>query len=520
MATTLSSAEKTSTRPGSRHLGLALLVIATAQLMVILDATIVNVALPHIQTALRFSDSGLEWVVNGYALTLGGLLLLGGRAGDLLGRRRMFITGLLLFSAASLAGGLATSPAWLLAARAVQGAGGAIVTPTALALMFTTFPEGRARHRALGVYSAMSVAGGAVGLLAGGLLVSYVSWRWAFFVNVPIGIAGALAARAVLPAGGRRPGRFDLPGIVTGTGGVAALVYGLSNAATGQDGTSHWGDARVLAALAGGAAALAAFAFIETRARHALLPPRLLRDRNRVGANLMSLGVGTTLFGVFFFLTLFVQDVWDYSPLRAGAAFLPLTVAVLVTSVASTRLVGRTGRRPLLLAGTVISAGGLYWMSRLTGHGSYASGLLGPLLVTGAGLGLLFVPMSLVALSDVAEADSGVASSLLNATRQVGGSIGLAVLGTVAWTVVANRALPARTTAAYQHALAAGFDRAFLVSAGIMLLMLVAAVTLVRDRRVRLGGVGLGGADLARESGGRAAHHVEQVGQPLPDAPA
>jgi EmrB/QacA subfamily drug resistance transporter len=483
MATTLTVTKPTSDQAGSRHPGLALLVIAIAQLMVILDATIVNVALPHIQTALQFSDSGLEWVVNGYALTLGGLLLLGGRAGDLLGRRRMFILGLLVFSAASLAGGLATGQAWLLAARAVQGAGGAIVTPTALALVFTTFPEGRARHRALGVYSAMSVAGGAVGLLAGGLLVTYVSWRWVLFVNVPIGIVGALAARAVLPGSVRRPGRLDLPGIITGSGGVAALVYGLSNAGTGPDGTSHWGDVKVIAALAAGAAALTAFGFIEARTREALLPVRLLRSRNRVGANLMSLGVGTTLFGVFFFLTLFVQDVWGYSPLRAGAAFLPLTAAVLVTSVVSTRLVARTGNRPLLLAGTVITSGGLYWMSRLAEHGTFLGGLLGPLLITGAGLGLLFVPMSLVALSDVAEGDSGVASSLLNATRQVGGSIGLAVLGTVAWTVVANRALHARTPAVYQHALAAGFDRAFLVAAGIMLLMLVAAVGLIRVRR-------------------------------------
>jgi EmrB/QacA subfamily drug resistance transporter len=513
MPTTLSATEQTSTNRGSRHPGVALLVIATAQLMVILDATIVNVALPHIQTALRFSDSGLEWVVNGYALTLGGLLLLGGRAGDLLGRRRMFIIGLLLFSAASLAGGLATSQAELLTARAIQGAGGAIVTPTALALVFTTFPAGRARHRALGIYSAMSVAGGAVGLLAGGLLVSYVSWRWVLFVNVPIGLGGALAARVVLPASARRAGRFDLPGIITGTGGVAALVYGLSSAATGQDGTSHWGDAKVVAALAAGAAALVAFVFIEARTRHPLLPLRLLRDRNRVGANLMSLGAGTTLFGVFFFLTLFVQDVWGYSPLRAGLAFLPLTVAVLVTSIASTRLVSRTGDRPLLLAGTAISGGGLYWMSRLTEHGTYLGGLLGPVVVTGAGLGLLFVPMSLVALSDVAEADSGVASSLLNATRQVGGSIGLAVLGTVAWTVVANHAVRARTTLAYSRALAAGFDRAFLVAAGITVAMLVVAVTLVSERRARVAG-------LDATSGGRPADQVEQVGQPLPDAPA
>jgi EmrB/QacA subfamily drug resistance transporter len=464
-------------------MGLALLVIATAQLMVVLDATIVNVALPHIQTALRFSDSGLEWVVNGYALALGGLLLLGGRAGDLLGRRRMFVIGLLVFSAASLAGGLATSQAWLLAARAVQGAGGAIVAPTALALIATTFPEGPPRNRAMGVYAAMSVAGGAVGLIAGGVLVTYASWRWVLFVNVPIGIAAALAALFVLPGGARRPGRFDLPGILTGTGGVAALVYGLSNAATSPDGQSHWGDAKVVATLAAAAVLLAAFAVIEARSRHALLPARVLRNRDRVGANLIMLGVGTALFGVFFFLTLFVQDVWHYTPLRAGMAFLPLTAAVLAATAASARLVARIGARPLLVTGPVIVAGGLYWLSRMSEHGSYAGGLLGPLLVTGAGLGLMFVPVSLVALARVADGDSGVASSLLNTTRQVGGSIGLAVLGTVAWTVFADRV---RAAAPVPAALAAGFDRGFLVAAGIALLMLVAAITMIRVRRADL----------------------------------
>ena len=487
MATTFSATDKIRNRSGGRQLGVALLVIATAQLMVVLDATVVNVALPHIQTALRFSDSSLEWVVNGYALALGGLLLLGGRAGDLLGRRRMFVTGLLLFSAASLAGGLATSQAWLLAARAVQGAGGAIVAPTALALIATTFPEGPPRNRAMGVYAAMSVAGGAAGLLAGGLLVAYASWRWVLFVNVPIGIGAALAALVVLPGTARGPGRFDLPGIITGTGGVAALVYGLSNAATSPDGTSHWGDAKVVAALAVGAVLLAAFAFIEARSRHALLPVRLLRSRDRLGANLMMLAVGTTVFGVFFFLTLFVQDVWDYSALRAGVAFLPLTAAVLAASAAATRLVPRTGARPLLLVGAVGSAAGLYWLSRLTEHGTYAGGLLGPLLVIGVGLGLLFVPLSLVALARVAETDSGVASSLLNTGRQVGGSIGLAVLGTVAWTVVADSAHGAALrSAAYQHALAAGFDRAFLVAAGIALLMLVVVIAVIRVRRADL----------------------------------
>jgi EmrB/QacA subfamily drug resistance transporter len=507
MATTFSAIDKTRNRSGGRQLGVALLVIATAQLMVVLDTTVVYVALPHIQTALRFSDSSLEWVVNGYALAFGGLLLLGGRAGDLLGRRRMFITGLLLFSAASLAGGLATSQAWLLAARAVQGAGGAIVAPTALALIATTFPEGPPRNRAMGVYAAMSVAGGAAGLLAGGLLVTYANWRWVLFVNVPIGIAAAIAALVVLPGTARRPGRFDLPGIITGTGGVAALVYGLSNA-TSPDGTSHWGDPKVVATLTAGAVLLAAFAFIEARSRHALLPVRLLRSRDRLGANLMMLAVGTTLFGVFFFLNLFVQDVWNYSALRAGVAFLPLTAAVLAASAAATRLLPRTGARPLLLAGAVGTAAGLYWLSRLTEHGTYASGLIGPILVTGTGLGLLFVPMPLVALTRVAEADSGVASSLLNTGRQVGGSIGLAVLGTVAWTVVADsahgaaavtsraasslssapaaRAIAALRAPAYKHALAAGFDRAFLVAAGIALLMVVVAVAVIRVRRADL----------------------------------
>ncbi len=481
---------------------MALLVIATAQLMVVLDATIVTVALPHIQAALRFSGSGLEWVVNAYALVLGGLLLLGGRAGDLLGRRRMFVTGLLLFVAASLAGGLATSPAWLLAARAVQGAGGAIVAPTALALIATTFPEGAARSRAMGVYSAMSVAGTVVGLIAGGLLVTYVSWRWVLFVNVPIGVAVALAAPAVLPAAPRRRGgRFDLPGAITGTAGVTALVYGLTNAAASQNGVSQWGDGRVVASLAAGAVLLGAFAVIEARSRHALLPARLLRSRDRVGANLIMLSVGTAIFGMFFFLTLFVQDVWGYSPLKTGVAFLPVTVVMLAGSAAAAALVQRIGARPLLLAGGAAATGGLYWLSRVPEHGTYAGGLLGPGLVIGTAFGLLIVPLTLVALARVPEADSGAAASLLNAGRQIGGSIGLAVLGTVAWTVVSDSARaqaaaaaraaspPAATWhAAYQHALAAGFDRAFLVAAAIAVLILLAAITAIRVRRADLAG--------------------------------
>jgi EmrB/QacA subfamily drug resistance transporter len=501
MTTTLSTAGQTGTESNRRHLGVALFVIATAQLMIVLDATIVYVALPHIQAALGFSGSGLEWVANAYALTFGGLLLLGGRAGDLLGRRRMFIIGLLLFSAASLAGGLATSPAWLLAARAVQGAGGAIVAPTALALIATTFPEGPPRSRAMGVYAAMSVAGSSVGLLAGGLLVAYANWRWVLFVNVPIGIAVAVAARFVLLPGtgggagaARWRGRLDLPGTITGTAGIAALVYGLSNAATSPNGTSHWGDARVVSALTASAMLLATFAVIESRSRGALLPSRLLRSRDRVGAYLMMLGVGTAISGVFFFLTLFVQDVWGYSALRTGVAFLPVTAAMLVGAVAASALVPRIGARPLLVAGSAVTIGGLYWLSRMTEHGTYAGDLLGAGLVLGIGFGLLIVPLQLLSLTRVDEADSGVAASLLNAGRQVGGAIGLAVLGTVAWTVVAGNArghasaTAAAVGSAYRHALVVGFDRAFLVGAGIAVLILLVAVTMIRIRRADLAG--------------------------------
>src|SRR6266702_2363387 len=498
----------TTASGGPRRLGLALLVLATAQLMVVLDATIVNVALPHIQRALGFSGSGLEWVVNAYALTFGGLLLLGGRAGDLLGRRKMFIAGLLLFSAASLAGGFATSQAFLLAARAVQGAGGALVAPAALSLITTTFAEGPPRTRAMGVYAAMSIAGGAIGLIGGGLLTTYASWRWVLFVNVPIGAAVALAAPRVLAESPRRRGRFDLPGAITGTAGVTALVYGLISAATTPDGVSHWGDAKVLASLAAAAVLLAAFAVIETRSRYALLPVPLLRDRNRTGALLSYAGVGIFVFGMFFFLTVFMKAVWGSSPLKTGVDYLPFTAALFLGAGAVAQLVPKIGARPLLLAGSAAAAGGLYWLSRISEHDTYASGVLGPTMVIGAGTALLFVTLSLVALNRVPEADSGVASSLLNTGQQAGGSIGLALLGTVAWTVVAHsiHAQAARAAAAgaraghpvhpggplaaaiYNHALATGFGRGFLVAAGIALLTLIINFAVIRVRRADLAG--------------------------------
>ena len=369
--------------------------------MVVLDASIVNVALPHIQRALGFSGSGLEWVITAYALAFGGLLLLGGRAGDLLGRRKVFITGILLFSAASLAGGFAATQAWLLAARAVQGAGAAITAPTALALVTTTFPEGQPRNRAMGVYAAMSVTGGVIGLIAGGLLTTYASWRWVLFVNVPIGIAVALAAPRVLRETRGHHGRFDVPGAITGTAGLGALVYGLSNAATSPDGVSHWGDTRVVVSLSTAAALLAAFAAIEIRSKRALLPVPLLRSRDRSGAYLIMLCVGTTLFGMFFFLTVFLQAVWGYSALRTGVAYLPMMAAIMAMSAASAQLVPRIGARPLLIAGAATAAAGMFWLSGISQDSHYTSGLLGPTLVAGAGLGMVFMPLSVVALSRV-----------------------------------------------------------------------------------------------------------------------
>src|ERR1700693_2766243 len=435
----------------TRRLGLALAVIATAQLMVVLDATIVNVALPHIQTALHFSGTNLEWVVNAYALAFGGLLLLGGRSGDLLGRRRIFIAGILLFSLASLLGGFATNEAWLLTARVVQGVGGAFAAPTALSLIAVTFPEGPPRHRAMGVYAAISIAGGGMGLMAGGLLVEYATWRWVLFVNVPIGLIVAFLAARVLPESTRRRGQFDLPGAITGSLGLVARVCGVSYAATTPDVGSHWGDTKVIVSLVAAVVLLVAFGFIEVRSKQPLVPMRVLRSRARTGSYLISLCVGTSLFGMFFFLTLFVQNVWGYSALKTGIAYLPLIGMVILASGVASQLVTRIGARPLILAGSIVSTAGLFWLPRINENSHYVSGLLGPMLVTALGMGLIFVPLSLVALSRVADSDAGVACSLLNVGQQVGGSIGLAILGTVAWSAVAT-SIHSQVAAAAKHA--------------------------------------------------------------------
>jgi EmrB/QacA subfamily drug resistance transporter len=487
-----------------RRLGLALAVIAAAQLMVVLDATIVNVALPHIQNALHFSGTNLEWVVNAYTLAFGGLLLLGGRSGDLLGRRRMFIAGIALFALASLAGGFATDQAWLLVARVVQGIGGALAAPASLSLIAVTFPEGRERNRAMGVYSAVSIAGAAIGLIAGGLLTSYANWRWVFFVNVPIGLVLLLLAPRVLGESERRRGRFDLPGAITGSLGLGALVYGLSSAATtftnGQA-AGHWGSVKVIVSLVAAVVLLGAFALIEARSRHALVPPRVLASRDRTGAYLISLCIGTAVFGMFFFMTIFVQSVWGYSPVRSGVAYMPMVATIMVGAGLASNLVTRIGARPLMIMGPAFAAGGMLWLSQISEHSTYAGGLLGPMMLTGLGMGLSFVPLSLVSLAGVSNNDAGIAASLLNVGQQVGGSIGLAILGTVAWSAVASNLHSAAAAAGSahlskaaqlamsNHALAYGFGRGYLVSAGIALLALVVALVFIRVKKSDLAGI-------------------------------
>ncbi len=394
------------------HPALTLTVIAASQLMVVLDATIVNIALPHIQSALHFSTTSLSWVLNAYTLTFGGLLLLGGRAGDILGRRRVFIFGILLFSLASLLGGLATSSGWLLAARALQGVGGAIASPTALALITTNFAEGRERNRALGVFAAVSVSGAAIGLLAGGILTEWLSWRWVLFVNVPIGILLAVVAPMYITESERQPGRFDLGGALTSTGGMVALVYGFIRAA--QEG---WSDTLTIGAFVAAVVLLAAFLSIETRTRQPITPLHMFRNRNRAGSYAIMFALAAALFGMFFFLTLFV-----------------------LTSQIASQTLPRFGPRRLMGTGALLAAGGLAWLSQVSATSGYLDGILGPMVVFGLGMGLLFVPLTIVAVSGVSREESGAASSLLNVMQQVGGSLGLSILVTVFGTASRNEA--------------------------------------------------------------------------------
>ncbi|MFE2098366.1 MFS transporter [Streptomyces sp. NPDC059468] len=422
------------------HPGIALTVIAACQLMVVLDATIVNIALPHIQDALKFSTTDLTWVVSAYTLTFGGLLLLGARAGDILGRRRVFMTGILLFTFASLLGGLAQEPWQLLAARALQGVGGAIASPTSLALITTTFPEGPERNRAFGVFAAVSAGGGAIGLLAGGMLTDWLDWRWVLFVNVPIGVLIAALTPLYISESQRHPGRFDIAGALTSTAGMASLVYGFIRAA--EDG---WRDGLTLGSFGAAVVLLVAFVFTELRAKEPITPLKMFRDRNRSGTYVVMLSLAAAMFGMFFYIVLFVQNVLGYSPIKAGLAFLPVTVAIAVGAGLSQRFLPTLGPKPFMMTGSALVAIGLFWQTFITPDSSYAGGILGPMLVFGFGMGLNFVTVTVTAVSGVAPHEAGAASGLLNATQQVGGSLGLSILTTVfgsASTDEAKKQLP------------------------------------------------------------------------------
>nr|WP_280923509.1 MFS transporter [Streptomyces palmae] len=414
---------------------MALVVIASCQLMVVLDITIVNIALPHIQSALRFSTTDLSWVVNAYTLTFGGLLLLGGRAGDILGRRRVFVFGVLLFVLASLLGGLAQSSGQLLAARALQGVGGAIASPTALALITTTFAEGPERNRAFGVFGAVSAGGGAIGLLLGGVLVEWLDWRWIFFVNVPIGLAIALASPRVIKESERHPGHFDLAGAIASTLGMAALVYGFIRAA--EEG---WRDGLTLAAFAAAAVLLAVFVTVERRSPQPITPLRMFADRNRSGAYVIMLSLAAAIFGMFFFLTLFVQEVLDFSPIQAGLAFLPVSVMIAVGAGAASQLLPKFGPKPFMVGGALLAAIGLSWLTRISVDSTYLGSLLVPMMLFALGMGMQFVSLTLMAVSGVAPHEAGAASGLLNTSQRVGGSLGLSILVTVFSTASRDKA--------------------------------------------------------------------------------
>jgi EmrB/QacA subfamily drug resistance transporter len=467
-----------------KHLGLALAVISAAQLMIVLDATIVNVALPTIQKSLHFSTANLEWLITAYAVTFGGLLLFGGRTGDLYGKRRMFMIGVAFFAAASLLGGLATSQAWLIVTRGLQGMGAAIAAPTALSLIATNFPEGQARNRALGVYAAMSGGGGAVGLLLGGILTEWVSWRWIFFVNVPIALAVVFLAPRALNESSTTAGHLDVPGAASVTAGMVSLVFGLSNAAV-----HGWTSPLTLGPIALAPILLAAFGLIEARTAKPLLPLRIFANRNRSGSYLMMVCAATSAFSMLFFLTQFMQNVLGWSPVKTGIGFVPFTAGVVTAAAVTSRVLGRiTVRIPLLVGPSAVFVG-LAWMSRLTVTSGYLD-ILGPLVVMSLGMGMQFVSLTLTAVRGVAPTETGLASALLNTGQQLGGALGLSVLATVAIDATTTKAR-SLTAAAHGHAtglthliaIGHGYTTAFEVAAGIALVGLAISVTVIRFPR-------------------------------------
>ena len=403
-----------------------LLIICASYLMIILDVSIVITALPKIHSALHFSSTNLWWVQNAYTLTFGGLMLLGARAGDLLGRRRTFVFGIALFTGASMLAGVAQSPAWLLGARAVQGVGAAIAAPASLSLLMVSFREGRERVRALAWYSAVAAGGGSVGLVLGGMLTDWVSWRWGLFLNVPVGAALIWAAPRFLPETERRDGSFDVAGAATSTLGMTTLVYGFVRAAS--DG---WGDSVTVASFALSAVLLIGFVFNEMRAEQPITPLRLFASRERSGAYVTRILVVSAMFAMFFFLTQFMQGALGYSPLAAGLAFLPMTIVMFAMIRVVPRLTGRIGSERLLVGGLALDLAGMAWLSRLGDGTPYFPGIAVPLVLMGVGIGLALTPLTAAGIAGVAPDDAGAASGLVNTAHQLGGALGLSILVTV-----------------------------------------------------------------------------------------
>src|SRR6266852_1651002 len=457
----------------------ALALIVTAQFMVILDVAIVNVAIPSIKTDLNFSQANLQWVISAYAILFGGALLLGGRLADLLGRRRLFTAGLALFAVSSLLCGLAWSEGSLIAFRGLQGLGGALLAPAALSLLMTTFTEGRERNLALGIYGAASGSGAAAGVLLGGLLTSYLSWSWIFFINVPVGIAAIALTPLLLRESRAELGHrhFDFPGAASVTVGLTLLVYAMTRATS--DG---WGSGTTLALLAGAAALVLAFVAIELRSRSPLLPLRIFRLRTLSAANATMAIVGAVAFSEFFLLTLYLQDVLHYSAMESGAAFTGFAFAVVVVSNVAQVVVGRIGVRPTLTAGLLVSAASVAWLTRLPVDGHYFWDLFPAFVLGGAGMALSFVPVTIASLTGVERSDAGVASGLINTSRQIGGAIGLAAVSAIAATSTSNYAQAhSGITAASGVALDHGFQTALYVLTGLLVVGALVAVGLVKS---------------------------------------
>jgi EmrB/QacA subfamily drug resistance transporter len=464
--------------PRAKNLALALL--AMTQFVVVLDAAIVNVALPSIGRELDFARDDLSWVVNAYTLFFGGFLLLGGRLSDLLGRRRMFMWGMVLFAGASLAGGLAQSDIWLIVARAVQGLGAAIVSPAALSIVTTTFTEGAERNRALGVWGAVAGSGGAAGVLLGGILTETLGWEWVLFVNTPIGIAAALLAPHLL--GESRDARspsFDFAGAISVTAGLALLVYTLVDA-----NDAGWGSTQTIGLGATAVLLLAAFLAIEARRRYPLMPFSIFRLRTLRGANIVALLIGMSLFSMFFFISLYMQQVLGYEPLKAGLAYLPLAGLIIVSAGMASQLVTRIGFKPILIVGMLLVAAGLIWFGQVSAPGgTYLGDILFPSMLAAVGLGFAFVPVTIAAVTGTRPDEAGLASGLINTSQQVGGALGLAVLATVATGRTDDVISSGERNPLV--ALTEGFQDAFLAGAGLALLGALLAAVLISSKDSR-----------------------------------